>query len=177
MGLEDTQDGLDLKLAHGGRTGTVKVNTLLLIPTLGFALVIVAFAVPLHVVAEVTLIAMLNVNPTDVDPVTGDGADTAHGKPCPVMLAQAALPPKDAAVIENTPLVRVQVVVLALHGKGPTRVTLIGPEKTTFPFDTHALPSHICQLAADAEKVAKEPAANTAARSIALRDFIHILPM
>jgi hypothetical protein len=176
--LEDVQDGLDLKLKHGELAGTVKASPLL-DPVFGFALVIVALAVPLQVIAMLAnLIAMLNVNPTEADPVMGEGGDTAHGKPCPAILfVQTAPPPKDAAVIENTPFVRVQVVLLALHGKGPTKVTVIGPEKVTLPLDTQALPFHICQLAADAEKVAKEPVANKMTRSIALSDFIHILLM
>lgn len=165
-----------MKLAHGEITGTVKANALV-VPALGFALVIVALAVPPQVIdGLVNLIAMANVNRTEADPEMEEGGDTAHGMPGPVIPAQVALPLKDAAVIENTPFVNVQVV-LALHGKGPMTVTVIGPEKVTLPLDTQALPFHICQLAADAEKVAKELTANKAARSIALRDFIHTLLM
>ena len=66
------------------------------------------------------------------------GAETCHGRPNAVIPQHAVVPLKLAAVILNTPLESVQMV-LPVHGIGmPATLAVIGPENTTDPLDVQA---------------------------------------
>ncbi len=142
IGLEDVQFGRVLKLLHvDGGMVTVNVSALTAGPVFGFALVMTAFAVPLHGGGK-KLIEIGNANCTELDPEMAEGADTPQGRPIGVALVQAGtLPLPDSAVTANTPPVSVQAVVIVHGTRMPTTVTVVGPVKTTTPSDTQAVPS------------------------------------